>query len=243
MARSSSSSSSGRPKTIRPGAWPVVVSIAASEATILTHVGPAIDERRRRGGEGGGSGGLDAERRAVAIDGTDGEAGRQEPRSRDHPRGDAVAQDELEAADGARATRARDTSAEGAGRVCLRGGKDRRIGAGGDGLQAALGRIERVVGMGVDQPGQSRPASAIDDDGLTVDGHSSRAGALGGGSDGGDQVVLDDDVLRALRASVVAETVDDPDAGQDRPHRGYPSEIVATPSPRRRWTSARRSAS
>ncbi len=46
MARSSASVSSGAPWTMRPGASPVLVSMAASEATILTTSAPSRTTRR-----------------------------------------------------------------------------------------------------------------------------------------------------------------------------------------------------
>ena len=95
------------------------------------------------------------------------------------------------------------------------------------------------MGVGIDQPGERRPATAVDD---AIVGIQHALVLTGGRPDVGDPVRGDLEVDRT--SDPIHDPVDETDTGDDRPHRlAQASETWATPSPSRRWTSESRSTS
>ena len=98
-----------------------------------------------------------------------------------------------------------------------RGPHDLGVRAAGDRRDRALGRIEGVVRVGVDQPGKQRLPATVDDDGRrsVVGGVGRQRRAVG--DDRRDPLAIDDDV--DVLAGGVGHAVDEPDRLEDRPHR------------------------
>ncbi len=92
---------------------------------------------------------------------------------------------------------------------------DLGVGAPGDRRDRALGRVEGVVGVGVDEPGEQRPAAAVDDGRRRSLGDRRRDGSVWG--DGGDAFADDDDIHRVT--SLGRHAIDEPDVLEDRAHR------------------------
>ena len=170
--------------------------------------------------------GLDAELMAVAAGDPDRGAGGDQARSGHVPRSDRVAQDQLEVPDGSRAAGGRDPGPQRPGRMARRGQDDLGIGPAGDRRDRALGRVEGVVGVRVDQPGEQRPASAGDDRRRVLVGQWRRCDPVPG--DRGDPLAVHDYVHPVAR--LVRHAVDEPDVLEDRAHPGI---LDAIPRPER----------
>ena len=99
IARSSASVSSGAPWTMRPGARPVVVSIAASDATTLTTSAPSRTTRRVAVTSASGPSASTPNAWPCPPVIPTADAGHDQARPRHLPGSDRVAQDDLEVAD------------------------------------------------------------------------------------------------------------------------------------------------
>ncbi len=161
---------------------------------------------------------------------------------------DRVAQRDLEVPERARASRGGHACPERRRRVTGRGHDDLRVRASEDRPDRALRRVERVVGVGVDEPGQERPAGALDG-GRGLTRWIGRAGLGPGGIvglDRADPVAVDDHV--EVLACGLGEAVDDADVADLDAHRrqgsGLPTsrsgKIVDNPSGARRGRTGRR---
>ena len=108
--------------------------------------------------------GLDPELVPVPARRTDRQAGGDEPGPGRVARGDGVAEPKVEVPDRAGAACARHAGSKGP--FGMAGGRreDDVVGAGPDDAEVAFGRIERVVGVRVDEPRQERQAATVDDD-------------------------------------------------------------------------------
>ncbi len=123
---------------------------------------------------------------------------------------DGVAEHAFEIADGARATGRGDARPQGPAGVA--GGHEHDLGIRppGDGRQRTLGRVQGVVGMGVDEPRQQ---------GQTGPGHDLLARCRRSGLvrlDGRDAAVGDGDV--AVLQGVGRDAIDDPDVAESMNH-------------------------
>ena len=167
---------------------------------------------------------LDAELVPVAAGDADRRAGRDQARSGHASRGDRIAQDQLEVPDRSRAAGGRDAGPQRPGGMARRGQDDLRVGPAGDRGDRALGRVEGVVGVRVDQPGEQRPATARDDPRRGLAGERRRPRPVR--NDGGDPLAIHDDVQPVTRLG--RHAVDEPDILEDRAHPGI---LDARPAP------------
>ena len=101
-------------------------------------------------------------------------------------------------------------------RVPGSGQHDLGIRATGDRGDRAFGRVERVVGVGVDQSGKQGAPAAVDDRDLAV-GAGRPGSCLTVVDDGRDPLAVHDDV--DILTSGLGHPVDEPDRLEDRAHR------------------------
>ena len=183
----------------------------------LDDIGAVADDAARGGGERLGAIRLEPERVAMPPGRPDRGPGRDQPRSGHLTCSDRVAQCDLEVADRPGAARGRDAGAQGDGRVGCRGAEDLGVRAAGDRRDRALGRIEGVVRVGVDQSGKQRPPATVDDDGRrsVVGGVGRQRRAVG--DDRRDPLAIDHDV--DILEGDIGHAIDEPDRLEDRPHR------------------------
>ena len=160
---------------------------------------------------------LQAELVAVTAGDADRRGRRQDARAGDVAGVDRVAQRDLEVPEGTGAARGRHAGAERGGRVTGGGEHDVDVRPLEDGPDRTLGRIQRVVGMGVDEPGQECPAGAVDP------GRGRAGGVLGVGSrrivgfDRADPVAVHGHV--DMLAGGLGQAVDEPDVTDLDAHR------------------------
>ena len=163
IARISDSVSSGSPWTSPAGRETGRREHRRLRRDDLDDVGPVADLAPNGTDQLGFAIRFDAELMPVTAGDADRGAGGDEPRSGHVARGDRVAEDQLEVPDRSRAAGGRRAGPQRPGRMARRGQEDLGVGSAGDRRDRALGRVEGVVGMRVDQPGEQRPAATGDD--------------------------------------------------------------------------------
>jgi hypothetical protein len=177
--------------------------------------------------------GLASEPPAVSAGDRQRRARGQEAWSWNVPLVDAVAQQDVEVARGARAPSRRHASFERPPRH-PRGPQEHRRVVPEEPERILNVRIQGVVGVAVDQPWQERPAVTLDDGRAGGD----RARRIGG-LDGGDPLALDGHVEPGPRR--VGDGVDHPDIPEDdHVYVAFPPELTSRPD-RTSSTTARRS--
>ncbi len=163
MARTSSSSSSG-PAVDHPAR---LVAGRRQHRRLgrddLDHVRPAVDHRSGwPPAMAAGARRLQPERRPVSVDRPDRRPGRDDPGPRTWPAAirsrSTTSRFRIEPGTASR----RDPGTQGESGVPSGGRQDLAVGPTGDRLERTVGRIERVVGMGIDEPGSSvRPVPSM----------------------------------------------------------------------------------
>ena len=182
----------------------------------LDHVGAVADDPAGRGHEGRRIVRLQAELVAVTAGDADRRGRRQDARTGHVAGVDRVAQGDLEVPERARAACGRHAGAERRGRVTGGGQHDLGVRAPEDGPDRALGRIERVVRVGVDQPGQEGPAGAVDAGGRRRR-RSRRRASVRAGSCGSIALIRSPSTSHVdVLAGGLGQAVDDADVARSR---------------------------